>query len=338
MSAMQQTNFSRRQFGRTTLAAVPMANALAAPNSRINGVQLGVITYSFRGMQKLDDIVKAIVDIGLSEVELMSNTAEAAVGAPMPPMRPGGPGGPGGGNRPAGAPPAAPTPEQIAAMRARANSPEARQAREDLRKWRLSQSMSVFDPVKKQFAAAGLDLHLLCFNMNDSFTDDEFEYVFQVAKALGARAITTSTQLTVAKRVAPFADKHKILVGYHGHDNTADKNEFSTLDTFEAAMSYSKYNGLNLDIGHFVAANSDPIELLKKHHRRITNLHIKDRKKDHGPNMPFGEGDTPIQAVLQLMKKEKYPFPANIEYEYRGAGTPVEEVAKCYEYCKKALA
>lgn len=223
-------------------------------------------------------------------------------------------------------------------MRTRNNGPEAQKAREDLRKWRTSASMSAFAPVRQKFTGAGMDLRLLCFNMNESFTDDEFEYVFQVAKALGAKAITTSTQVTVSKRVAPFADKHKILVGYHGHDNIADKNEFSTLESFEAAMSYSKYNGLNLDIGHFVAANADPIALIQKHHARITNLHLKDRKKDHGPNTIWGEGDTPIKDVLQLMKAKKYPFPANIEYEYRGAGTPKEEVAKCFEFCKNALA
>ncbi|WP_238326033.1 sugar phosphate isomerase/epimerase family protein [Bryobacter aggregatus] len=300
----------------------------AAPNSKIQGVQLGVITYSFRGSNDLDEIIKNISDIGLSEVELMANHAESVAGAPMPAPRP--PQGP----RPSGPP----TPEQLAAMRARMNGPEAQKAREDLRKWRLSASMSAFQPVKKKFSDAGIDLRLLCFNMNESFTDDEFEYMFQVAKTLGVKAITTSTQLTVAKRVAPFADKHKILVGYHGHDNVKDPNEFSTLETFETAMSYSKYNGLNLDIGHFVAANSDPIALIRKHHQRITNLHLKDRKKDHGPNTVWGEGDTPIGAVLQVMKKEKYPFPANIEYEYRGQGTPAEEVAKCFDFCKKALA
>ncbi len=308
------------------------------PNSKIHGVQLGVITYSFRGINDLDQIIKTIDDIGLNEVELMSNSAELVAGAPQPPPRaPGGPRLPQGAPS-AGAPPTPPTPEQVAAMRARANSPEAQKAREDLRKWRTSTSMSAFAPVKRKFTAAGMDLRLLCFNMNESFSDDEIEYVFQVAKALGVKGITTSTQVTVSKRVAPFADKHKILVGYHGHDNVADKNEFSTLDSFETAMSYSKYNGLNLDIGHFVAANSDPLLLIQKHHARITNLHLKDRKKDHGPNTVWGEGDTPIKAVLQLMKAKKYPFPANIEYEYRGAGTPKEEVAKCFEFCKNALA
>ncbi len=327
---MQQPTLSRRELAALALTA---AAAHAAPSSSIHGVQLGVITYSFRGMNDLDEIIKTIGEIGLNEVELMSNSAELVAGAPQPPPRAPG----GGGPRPQG-PPTPPTPEQLAAMRARNNGPEAPKAREDLRKWRTSASMSAFAPVKQKFDAAGMDLRLLCFNMNESFTDDEIEYVFQLAKALGVKGITTSTQVTVSKRVAPFADKHKILVGYHGHDNVADRNEFSTIESFEAAMSYSKYNGLNLDIGHFVAANSDPIELIQKHHARITNLHLKDRKKDHGPNTIWGEGDTPIKAVLQLMKAKKYPFPANIEYEYRGAGTPKEEVAKCFEFCKNALA
>jgi len=66
-------------------------------------------------------------------------------------------------------------------------------------------------------------------------------------------------------------------------------------------------------------------------------LHIKDRKKDHGANLPFGEGDTPIKEVLKTLEEDRWPIPANIEYEYKGGDT-VEEVKKCYEYCKAALA
>jgi len=66
-------------------------------------------------------------------------------------------------------------------------------------------------------------------------------------------------------------------------------------------------------------------------------LHIKDRKKNDGENMPFGQGDTPIKPVLQLLAKKKYRIPANIEYEYKGEDT-VAEVKKCLEYCKAALA
>ena len=129
--------------------------------------------------------------------------------------------------------------------------------------------------------------------------------------------MSTSTTLTMAKRIAPVADSHKLLVGYHGHDATNDPNQTATLESYDTLMAYGKYNGVNLDIGHFTAANYDAVAFLKAHHAKITNLHVKDMKKDHGTYTPFGEGDTPIRGVLQLLKKEKYGFPGNIELEYR---------------------
>ena len=194
--------------------------------------------------------------------------------------------------------------------------------------------------VRKKFDAAGIDIALLCYNMNEKTSDDEIEYAFQMAKALGVKAISTSTQITVAKRIAPFADQHQMMVGFHGHDNTRNPNEFATPESFAAAMSYSKYHGINLDIGHFTAANFDPLPFIREHYARITNLHLKDRKKNHGPNVPWGQGDTPIKEVLQLLAKEKYAFPANIEFEYAvPEGSDLNtEMGKCLKYCKDALA
>ena len=100
------------------------------------------------------------------------------------------------------------------------------------------------------------------------------------------------------------------------------------------------FRSVNLDIGHFTATNQDAVAFLKEHHARITNLHIKDRKRDHGPNQVWGQGDTPIGQVLQLMKKEKYKIPANIELEYAipEGSDRVAEVKKCLAFCKQALA
>ncbi len=93
---------------------------------------------------------------------------------------------------------------------------------------------------------------------------------------------------------------------------------------------------VNLDIGHFTAAGYDAVDYLEKHHDRIVTLHFKDRKKNHGANLPFGEGETPIKEVLHVLKTKHYKIPANIEYEYKGADSQAE-VAKCYQYMKQAL-
>jgi len=227
------------------------------------------------------------------------------------------------------------TPEQ------QAEAQKAAAARADeMRKWRSSISMDKFKDVRKKFNDQGIDVRLLTFNMNvNSTKDEDIDYGFQMARALGVRGITTSTQVSMAKRIAPFADKYQIMVGFHGHDQVDRPDEVSTEETFKAVMAASKYHGANLDIGHYTAANGDPIDFIQKYHDRITNLHLKDRKKDHGPNVPWGEGDTPIKPVLQLLKKTRYDIPANIEYEYGGpTSDPVADVAKCLQFCKEALA
>ncbi len=317
---------SRRDFGKLTLAGLPASwvlaqvplSALATIDSRIRGVQIGAITYSFRSIPDAAAIIKAYQTIGIGEMELMSNHAEALAGAPS--------GGAGRGGRGRGAPP---TPEEQAARDAAAKA---------LHEWRMSASAATFAPVRKSIEDAGIDLRLLCYNMNVRNTkDDEIEYAFTLAKWLGVKAISTSTQVSMAKRLAPFADKHKMLVGFHGHANTTDPDEVAKPESITAVMAASKYLGANLDIGHYTEAGYDPVAFIEQHHARITNLHLKDKKKatNGGGNTPWGQGDTPIKDVLKLLQKNKWNLPANIEFEYEG--DPLVEVPKCVQYCKDAL-
>jgi sugar phosphate isomerase/epimerase len=324
--------FTRRDLGKIALASVPLRRAFGEKtiDSKFGGVQIGAITYSFNLIASPDPeaIVKAFVEIGLGEAELMSNHCEALAGAPPMPEFGRGDGagrGPGGGRVPL-------TPEQEA---------ERQAATEKLAQWRASTNSSTWKAVTKKFNDAGVDVALLCYNMRDSMTVEDIEYGFSMAEGLGVKSITTSTTLTMAKRIAPVADKHKLLVGYHGHDATDDANQTATLGSYDTLMTYGKYNGINLDIGHFTAAGYDAVVFIKQHHDKITNLHIKDRKKDHGPNVAvWGTGDTPMKEVLQLLKTEKYPFPANLELEYPvpPGSNIVAEAKKCVAYVKSCLA
>jgi sugar phosphate isomerase/epimerase len=295
--------YSRREFGKLAIASVPLCSAISSAypkiNSKVQGVQLGTQTYSFRD-RPLDAAIKAMVEVGLGDCELFS-----------PHIEPGGPGGGGRGN------------------------PEARAA---LRKWRLSVSMDEFKAIRKKFDDAGINIHAFNLSFRDDFTDEEIDRGFEMAKALGVKVITASSTVTAAKRVAPFADKHKIIVAMHGHSDLKDPNQFAKPESFAQAMAMSKYFAVNLDIGHFTAAGYDPVDYIKNQHEHIMVLHLKDRKKDEGPNTPWGQGDTPIKAVLQLLKEKKYPIPAFIEYEYKGNDDAVVEVKRCFQYCKDALA
>jgi len=310
--------------GRLAIASIPLAGAFGAKriDSKFGGVQIGAITYSFNRIASPNPeaIIKAYVEVGLGEAELMSDHCEALAGAPaMPVFRRS------GGGRPQL------TPEQLA---------ERKAAGEKLAQWRAAANGNTWKTVARKFDDAGIDLALLCYNMWDGMKDEDIEYGFQMAHGLGVKAITTSTTLTMAKRIAPFADRHKLMVGYHGHDATNDPNQTATLESYDTLMAYGKYNGVNLDIGHFTEAGYDAVAFIKAHHKKITNLHLKDRKKNHGPNVAvWGTGDTPMKEVLQLLKTEKYPIPANLELEYpipEGSDI-IAEAKKCLAYVKSCL-
>ena len=209
--------------------------------------------------------------------------------------------------------------------------------REELRKWRTTVSLKEYETVRKKFDDAGLTLYAYNYSFRDDFSDDEIARGFEMAKALGVKYLTASSTVTAAARIDPHAKKNKIYVGMHNHSNIKP-NEYARPEDFEEAMrGKSEYIAVNLDIGHFTAADYDAVDYLEKNAKRIVTLHIKDRKKNQGANLPFGEGDTPIKQVLQVLKNRKLRIPAMIEYEYKGQDT-LTEMKRCADYCRKALA
>ena len=200
--------------------------------------------------------------------------------------------------------------------------------------------MNKYRDLRKQFDDAGINLGILCYNMNGNIADEEIDYAFRMAQALGVKGITSSSTVTIAKRVAAFADKYKTIWAGHGHDDVCDPEQFAKPETFELIMGLSPYIYVNLDIGHYTAAGYDPVPFIRRYNARISNLHLKDRfrtlGRGRGANVRWGDGETPIREVLQLLRREGYAFPANIEYEYQGTDAVIE-VAKCLQYAKDIL-
>ena len=306
--------FSRRDFARLAISAAPFARAFGKTiDSKIDGVQLGVQTYSFRDLS-LDDAIKAMVADGLGDCELFSPHVE-----------------PGGAQEAVSLWEGPPRPEAELKAAYKAHD-------EKVSKWRMSVPLDYFKDIRKKFDDAGIKIYAFNLSPEEGWSDAEIDRGFLMAKSLGVGLITSSTTVTTARRMAPLAEKHNMMVAMHGHSDLKDPNQFATPESFAKALAMSKHFRINLDIGHFTAANFDAVDFIRKNHEKIVLLHLKDRKKNDGDNTPWGEGDTPIKQVLQLLKSNKYPIPAFIEYEYKGTGTSQDEVAKCYQYCKEALA
>src|SRR5205807_6525247 len=139
-------------------------------------------------------------------------------------------------------------------------------AAEALDKWRLSQSMDGVKQFRKKYEDSGLLIQIVKFDGISDMTDPVVDYCFEVAKNLGAHAISCEIPVSKTKRLGAFADKHKMMVGYHGHANVTSAEAFGRPESWEIAMSYAKYNGINLDLGHFVAGNNvSPVDFIRKH-------------------------------------------------------------------------
>jgi sugar phosphate isomerase/epimerase len=217
------------------------------------------------------------------------------------------------------------------------HSPAFQKQREDLRTWRATTPDSYFHDIAAKFRTAGIEIYCFNFSFTPDMNNEEIEAGFRQAKALGAKYITSSSTLTTAKRVVPFAERHGQAIGWHGHSTVRDPDQLSTPDSFAKVMAMSNLYKVNLDIGHFTAAGFDPVEFIERHHASITNLHIKDRKRNDGENMPLGQGDTNIAGVLRLLRDKNYDIPGFLEYEYRGKGSPEEELSVALAYERKIL-
>lgn len=289
---------------------------LGKPNSLFNGVQIGVISYSWRSMpSSAEQVLQYCIDANISAIELMGPSGESFAGAPEAPSRP-------SGQRSQW------TAEQKA---------EADAYSKKLADWRASVSMNKFVQLRKMYNDAGVKIYAFKPSaLGSNNTDAEVDYAFRAAKALGANQATIElpNDAGQTKRLGDIAAKSKIYVGYHGHTQ-------QTPTWWDVALGQSKYNAMNLDMGHYVAAGFDPLPLIEAKHDKIVSMHTKDRKskENGGANVPWGEGDTPIIAALQLMRKNKYKFPATIELEYDipAGSDAVKETAKCVEYARKAL-
>lgn len=306
-------NISRRRFiGSAALAAAGIAFTSKAgfaaslfqskPDSKIKGVQIGVITYSFRDMpSSAEQLLQYVLQCNINTIELMGDAAEAFAGAP-----------------------------------ARVSGEDYAVRAKKMADWRAGVPMDKFVELRKMYNDAGVKIHAWKPNaLGAKNTDAEIDYAFNAGKALGVTHVTVElpTDDAQTKRLGEIAEKHKLYVGYHAHTQ-------ATPTLWDTALGQSKYNAINLDIGHYTAGtSSSPVDFILKNHERIVSMHLKDRKYHDGPNMPWGQGDTPIAEVLKLMQKNKYKFPATIELEYKvpADSDSVKEVIKCREFAAKAL-
>jgi sugar phosphate isomerase/epimerase len=308
------------------LLIMPMiysCNSTKESGSKFGGVQIGVITYSWRSMPGgIENIIKYCKETGVTAIELMSGDLEEYLGAPKNPMM----------NmfrqRPAAQPGAGAPPPAAATQPANAQPQE----------WRLSLPMSKFEEVRKMFEAEGISIHIVKFSPA-RWSDEEIDYAFEAAKAMGALGVTEELSKEAVEKLAPFAEKHGMYAIFHNHMQFAEPG--FTYDTF---VNISPNVMFNFDAGHFFGSTGiHPNEIIEKYHDRIFSVHLKDKT---GPNTDpanmnqvWGQGEAPIEDILHLIQDNKWPIHCDIELEYdiKPWSDAVKEVKTCVKYARQIL-
>lgn len=201
-----------------------------------------------------------------------------------------------------------------------------------------------FKAIRKKFDDAGIKVSAYCVNFPVDSKDDYLDRGFNGALLLGTNVMTSSVKKPIVPRLDQWCQKYKIKLGLHNHwfgypGFRGDRaQEFETPDDFANALKgASQYLSVNLDIGHFYASGFDPVSYIREHHDRIVSLHIKDRDKDaEHTQQRFGHGATPIAETMKLLKKIKFKYAANIEYELESEN-PIEGTRTAFEYLKGTL-
>lgn len=315
------------------------------PNSKFSGIQIGAITWAFRDLSGADNILKACIDSGISSVELMGDLIESYAGLPPGPTDLSNP-----------LPPEAQarldnvtktykiTPEQLkkflkptewSAFVSGIMGPT-----EEQKKWRINTPMAKFKELRKMFNDAGVNIHIAKLSPS-AWSDGEIDYAFNVAKALGAKAVSDEISDESCKRLAPFAEKHKVYAIFHNHSQLADP-KFNV----DSILALSPAIMLNLDCGHYFATTGkNPCDFITAYHERIFSVHLNDNlgKGSLAPDTSaiWGKGQTPLADVLLLLKKHandhKWPNHADIDDTTLKMANSVVEVKTYVEYCKKVL-
>jgi hypothetical protein len=333
---------SRREFVQLAMAGAAVSSVVAGMgasaafggklHSVVKGVHIGMQTFSLR-MVRYPDLVAAVQQVGVGEVELFATQIEPTASDAPDIMKwretisldffkdirkkfnqagidiytyngrfgagggrgrgssGGGPGGPGGaGGTPTGQGAAPPPATPSATPPPAAPSPGAAPA------------------------AAPV-------------TDAQIDRMFEITKALGAKSFSTQMTLDMAKRLVPFAEKHKIIVAVASQDE-------SLLTQLPAISPWLR---MDVDIGNFSRAGLDPLQFVKDNYTHLLDIHLKDCVFK-GASVPFGTGDSHMKEILQFLRDKKSTARANIDCDYPGTGASVDEVKKCFEYAKSCLA
>jgi sugar phosphate isomerase/epimerase len=161
--------------------------------------------------------------------------------------------------------------------------------------------------------------------------------LFEFAKALGLRAITTES-VEAMETIEKLVKEYDIMVAFHNHPRQPNNPNYKVWDPnyiLSAVKDRDPRIGSGADTGHWIRSNLKPLDCLRILKGRIISSHLKDLN-EMGPgahDVPYGTGVADIPALLDELKSQNFTGNISIEYEHNWENS-TPEVGQCIGFVR----
>lgn len=161
--------------------------------------------------------------------------------------------------------------------------------------------------------------------------------VFEFAKALGLRAITTES-VDAIDTFEPLVKEFDIMVAFHDHPKQPKNPNYKMWDPnyiLSVVKNRDRRIGACADTGHWVRSGLRPVDCLRILKGHIISSHLKDLNEvaPGAHDVPFGFGVSDVTAILDELKRQKFDGNISIEYEHE-MDRSMPMVAQCIGFVR----
>jgi len=167
----------------------------------------------------------------------------------------------------------------------------------------------------------------------------EMEKVFKFARKMGIRTVVTEPPYDDYSLLEKMVRKYNVQVAVHNHPLPSKYARPETV--FFRVDGRDPRIGACADTGHWMRSGVRPVEALRVLQGRVLDVHLKDlntfgTKDAH--DVPFGQGEADIRAVLEELTRQDYGGFLSIEHEKKeDADNPSPAIRSGLEYLKSIV-
>ncbi|GAA4433215.1 hypothetical protein GCM10023091_06410 [Ravibacter arvi] len=134
-------------------------------------------------------------------------------------------------------------------------------------------------------------------------------------------------QALTLKEIYAICSRHGIVANLHNHTYEVENDLYDLKGTL-ARLPESK---LGPDLAWLVRAGVDPVEFIRKYHRNMVYLHLRDQDQSANWTEAMGEGNINFDAIARVLKEVNYSGPATIELAFPKGFTPTRPLRESWK-------